>query len=261
MGSVFSSSSQSIDDTMYSMMFLPPIYPNLKKQMDSLSNNKDIKFINLVTSSNDTINLMQVSKPTNSKKWIIFSHGNAALSINYYDLAMKYSNNLNVNSIFYDYPGYGCSTGKPTEDSCFESLSSVVKHLINDMKVDIQDIILIGQSIGTGVVVDYIYKSKWQTPSILISPYTSILDIVSSTSCSSGKIDKFQSLKKIKKIDCPIKIFHGDQDEVINISLGKLLYDELRNKKFKPVWMKGIGHNNIIENIHDYDLMEVINNK
>src|SRR5258705_194298 len=84
----------------------------------------------------------------------------------------------------------------------------------NNMNIEEKNIILIGQSLGTGIVIDYVSKNKWDSPIILISPYKSIISVVCDSSIVKP-IDKFQSLKKIKSITCPVKIFHGKEDKTI----------------------------------------------
>jgi pimeloyl-ACP methyl ester carboxylesterase len=133
---------------------------------------------------------------------------------------------------------------------------------MNSLKVRKENIILMGQSIGTGVVMSYAHKHNWTNPIILVSPYKSIV-AVATNSCSTMTqyIDKFPSLKYIKEMDCPIKIFHGIDDKLIPISHGMDLDDANPNKTFKPTWMEGVGHNGILEIIQTKDLLEVVNYK
>ena len=59
-------------------------------------------------------------------------------------------------------------------------------------------------------------------------------------------------------MDCPIKIFHGTLDKVIPVSHGYDLANARKNKTFEPVWLQGIGHNDMLDNIKTEDLMEVV---
>ena len=116
-----------------------------------------------------------------------------------------------------------------------------------------------GQSLGTGVTIDFVHRNReWTTPIILVSPYKTIVSVVSDTSLRSV-YDKFETINKINNIKCPVKIFHGDNDNVINISHGKQIYEELNQKVFEPTWLAGIGHNDILNAINVEDLMFVIN--
>lgn len=245
-------------------MFQPPSPPH------NIDENRLFNTIKFIDTPNYSIAYLIVL-PANNKtptKYMIFSHGNACDLFGMYEFAKFWANKLNIAVVLYDYPGYGVSNGKPTEQGCYESLTGIVAEI--SKIVNIKDITLVGQSIGTGVVVDQIANNKSLSGAILISPYTSVVaiasDMVSSSSSSlsststflSTPIDKFCSLKKIKNVECPVKIFHGNQDNVINVSHGKELYDKLPNKKFSPVWMEGVDHNNILSKIDLNDIREVI---
>ena len=65
---------------------------------------------------------------------ILYSHGNGE------DLGMIRSqlekiSESGCNVISYDYPGYGLSSGDPTEDGCFESIDSVLSYMITDLGI------------------------------------------------------------------------------------------------------------------------------
>ena len=254
------SSSQKIDDFMHKCMFLPPTKINPKMismvNLDPYANLCQIKNGELI------ISYLQIHKQNNNqKKWLVFSHGNAATIFDYYYYAKQLNNELNVGCVFYDYPGYGFSTGYPTEESCIDTLELVVNHLVTKIQIPKNDIILIGQSIGTGVIVSYAHKHQWTSPIVLISPYKTILSVVLDTSATSltQYIDKFMSLPKIKDLNCPIKIFHGTNDNIVPISHGKALAAACTNKTFDPVWLPGVGHKDILEHIDMEDLFEVVN--
>ena len=199
----------------------------------------------------------------NPSKYIVWSHGNGTDIYDMYLYFTKLCDELNVCVIAYDYVGYGLSENiRPTEKLCYESLETVMKYLLCELKINALDIYLVGHSLGTGVAIDYMSKNNWKTPSILISPYKSICRVVVNTSCVTP-IDKFESNKKLSKIDCPIKIFHGESDELIHISHAVDLYDNLKDKSLSPVWFTGVGHNNMLQWItkdHYTEVLEYISN-
>lgn len=251
-----SDTCSSIENSINSQIFMPPkvdpdhykLYLNSNRSQLLTTNTKDETIISFV-----------VIKPLNVfSKYIIFSHGNGSDIYGMFNYAKKLCDTYNVGCILYDYPGYGLSEGIPTEKGCYSSLESVVNYVKNNMKIDDKNIILVGQSLGTGVVIDYACKHNWNYPIILISPYKSIISVVYDSSITKP-IDKFKSLEKIKIMNCPIKIIHGESDNLIDISHGKTLYDNLNNKRFKPTWIPNVGHNDILNNITYEDLYEVIN--
>ena len=114
-------------------------------------------------------------------------------------------------------------------------------------------ILLVGQSLGTGIVVDYISKqqNKWSNPVILISPYKSIPKIITQYNLIEFLIckNKFCTYDKIIKTICPIKIFHGCIDNLIPISHSEELFELTPNKSIQPTWFDNTGHNDILNKI------------
>jgi pimeloyl-ACP methyl ester carboxylesterase len=249
----------SIDNTLHQLMFMPPdINDNL---VSKIQNDPNVILTSIDTKLSDIkISYLKFNVKSNTKKFIVFSHGNAATIFHYYDYAKKLCADLNVGGIFYDYPGYGLSSGIPTDSNCVWALAKVIEHMIVKMKIPIENIILIGQSIGTGVTMQYAYENAWPGPIILISPYKSIITVGTEiSSCITQYVDKYPSIKYIAELDCPVKIFHGTNDNIIPISHGQALATARKNKAFYPTWLLNIGHNDILENIKIEDLQAVIN--
>jgi len=177
-----------------------------------------------------------------SKKLIIFCHGNAS------DLTMckpfcdKLSQLLKIKAVSFDYRGYGTSVGKPDEDSCYDDLATVVNYYKN------YDIILIGHSLGTGVVVGASYKYKWKYPIVLIAPFKYIIKVVFDK-INLFPIDAFNNESKIKKLKSDILILHGKMDTVINIIHSQVLFNKIKNnKKYNHQYeeLNNCDHDNIL---------------
>ena len=196
---------------------------------------------------------------------IIYSHGNATDIFTGYDLMKYYSKLFDTLVVGYDYCGYGASwifntktnkiNRKPSEELCYKSLEMVIDYCKD--KYNDCNIVLIGQSLGTGVTVHYAQTHEWKQPIILISPYKSITRVIADSAIieSSFAHNKFESYNKIEDLDCPVKIIHGTMDKVIDISHGKYLYGLLK-KPLKPVWKENCGHNDIIIYEDDIDDIE-----
>lgn len=257
MGCILSYPCAKIDNCMHKLMFMPP---PINKYMYDLATDDLSICLTTVKKSNQTISLMIVKPDTPSDKFIVFSHGNAATIYDYYYYGKKLASDLGVNCIFYDYPGYGLSSGTPTDESCVNALEIVVLHMMTTMDISKKNIILIGQSIGTGITTEFAHKYFWLSPIILLAPFKSIVRIATETStCITKYVDKYPSIDYVKVLNCPIRIFHGTQDEIIPFYHGTELAAACRNKTFSPVWLDGIGHNNILDHIDMCDLAEVVN--
>ena len=54
--------------------------------------------------------------------------------------------------------------------------------------------------------------------------------------------DKFNNIAKIRKINCPVLIVHGNDDDLIPVWHGKKLFKKANQPKFN-LWIDGAGHN------------------
>ncbi|VBB17619.1 alpha/beta hydrolase family protein [Yasminevirus sp. GU-2018] len=213
------------------------------------------------------------------RECIVFSHGNGSDILSMRSLCDYWADVFMLDCICYDYPGYGLSVRLddelsttssftssmskpskrtrpktyPTEEGCYNSMKIVMDHLRKEYDV----IYIVGQSLGTGICVDYCAKYAWKTPIVLISPYKSIARVIAD-SCATSAIDSsFNTYEKVDKLKCPVKIFHGDSDTLIHISHGEDIYKALLDKKLSPVWLKNVGHNDILDKITTAHLLEV----
>lgn len=247
MGSLLSiignSKSLNIEGIINDSAFVPP--PRNPNAGDNFNN---IFFVN--SKNGNRISYMHF-KPKNTnlghknKKCIIFSHGNGCDIFTMHDYLMQLYYNLNIDIICYDYQGYGLSEGVPSEQNCYDDITVIVDECKNKLGFEKKNLILVGQSLGTAIVVDYIYKNEWEFPVMLISPFKSIISIVYDSSLLNY-FDRFKSLEKIKNVHCPVKILHGEKDKLIAISHAKTLYRALNNKSLLPVWFANADHINIL---------------
>lgn len=219
----------------------------------------------LTTKNNDKISCAMITplRPGFSlnpnTKYLIYSHGNSSTIESHIGHMVTLSNQLNVVVIEYDYIGYGNSSKKmPTQERCFESLECVVEYVVYNMNIDTKNIYLIGRSLGTGVVIDFISNHKWKTPVILFAPYKSIITTKYDKNFLRG-FDKFVSIEKISDVHCPVKIFHGKLDKTVPFSHGVKIWQSLNNKSIGPTWLENAGHSDIFDYIIPDDYLEILN--
>lgn len=248
-----------IDRRMKQLVFQPPKteYRDILKLNTTRSNLFNTQIKEIVVCG---VHIKPIIRKLN--KCIIMSHGNGCdiytCSPYLYNLSDKYG----IDVICYDYPEYGLTTGTPTEHTCTQCLESVVHYVQNKLNISSKNIILYGQSLGTGVTIDYLSKHhSWKQPVILVSPYKSIPKVVIDYSITDYTFNKytFNSLSKIENIKCPIKIFHGMLDDLIHVDHSKHLYEKLRNKKYKLSLISNADHNNILNKIDDKEILEILN--
>ena len=145
------------------------------------------------------------------------------------------------------YRGYGGNEGKPSEGGFYQDAHAYITHLINN-NVSERDIIIYGQSIGSGVAVQMATKFKNVKALILEAPYTSLPDIAEKQyffiPVRLLMKDKFDNLSKIKKVKAPLLIMHGSEDKIIPASMGQELYKAANDPKEIYIF-DGYGHNDL----------------
>jgi len=168
-----------------------------------------------------------------NKKTVLFFHGNAGeLSARIYKLNKFHD--LDLNFLIISWRGFSGNKGKPTEQGLYKDAQSAVDWL-EERGVSKKDIILYGESLGTGIAVELATKHQY-SGIILESPYTSMIDM--------GKRfypflpirilqkDKYNSLKKLHIIKSPILVLHGKSDTLVPFSMGKKIYDSANEPKY-----------------------------
>ena len=183
-----------------------------------------------------------IEKDLKKYKTILFLHGNAG---NLFNRSYKLNrlNELNLNVLIISWRSFSGNSGKPNETNLYGDAKKAVKWL-NERGVETKNIILYGESLGTGVAVEIGQTNKFNSI-ILESPYTSMI--------KAAKIyypylpvkfllkDKYDSEKKIKNIKTPILIMHGKKDNIVPFYMGKKLF-EIANKPKKFLQIEEDDH-------------------
>ena len=246
-----------INDIVISLLYHPPANTKCKiLKLNYLSNVKIFFITDKKFDPNIKICVCEITPEILlSDKILIFLHGNSFDIYSSYKYLKYLSNNLGIKVLTLDYPSYGLSKGKISELTCNISLEIVMKFYSDKQS----KILLVGYSLGSAIVINYASKYKWNNPIILISPFKSIPRVLYDNILLENLIvnNKYDSYIKISNTICPIKIFHGKEDKLVDISHGYDLYNKLPNKSIKPTWYENIDHNNILNKISldDYTLI------
>jgi abhydrolase domain-containing protein 17 len=212
------------------LIFLPPS-PSYPHDLDGL--------IHLKTGPEEGVAAVHF-KAAAGMPTILYSHGNAE------DLGQStglyqewHGRGLGV--LAYDYPGYGCSPGSPTEASCERAIRAAWDHLIRS-GVPASSIVIVCRSVGGGPGV---WLASHEKPAgvVLISPFTSAFAVPIPFPLLPG--DRFPNLKRIREIKTPLLVIHGENDGVIPVSHGRKLVEAspAADKSFVPIQVA--GHNDL----------------
>jgi len=176
------------------------------------------------------------------EKIILYFHGNAG---NIGDRAHKLSAlaGAGFGVLAISYRGYSGSEGKPSEAGFVRDGEVALQFLRNQGYQD-SDIILFGESLGSGVSVQLAAKTKFYAV-ILESPFSSVVSVAQRQYwfVPVGLIlkDKFESKNFAPLITSPVLIFHGTKDLVVPFVEGQKLFSVINAPK-KFITVDGAGH-------------------
>uniref|UniRef100_M1CIU8 Protein bem46 n=1 Tax=Solanum tuberosum TaxID=4113 RepID=M1CIU8_SOLTU len=206
--------------------FFPPNPPSYgvvmeestgKIKMTEVVQGQDVDILKLETKKGTEIIAMYVRNPA-AKLTVLYSHGNAADLGQMYDLFTELSLHLRVNLMGYDYSGYGQSTGKPSEQNTYADIEAAYKCLEETYGVKEEDIILYGQSVGSGPTVDMGSRLSRLRGLVLHSPILSGVRVLHPVKRTYW-FDIFKNIDKIPLVECPVLIIHVSiHIPIINIS-------------------------------------------
>ncbi|NMO15271.1 alpha/beta hydrolase [Pyxidicoccus fallax] len=146
-----------------------------------------------------------------------------------------------------EYPGYGASPGSPTEDGIYAAAEAGLK-LLRSKGVPAERMVLSGRSLGTGVAVE-MARRGYGSRLMLVSPYTSIVDIASLAfpflPATLLVRDRFDTVSKAPGVNLPVLIIHGERDTLIPVDMGRRLGTRFPKATVETV--PGAGHNDVLE--------------
>ncbi len=182
--------------------------------------------------------------PNPSATWtILFFHGNGG-NISHSLKRLQVFQQLNLQTLIFDYRGYGQSEGFPSEKGLYVDALTMYEYLVQQKGIPPGRMILYGGSLGGGVAIDLATRVP-VAALICEGCFPSIIEI--------GKIaypflpvsllarSRYDSLKKVPHLTMPKLFLHARKDEVVPFELGFRLYQASAEPKtfFE---LKG-GHN------------------
>ena len=193
----------------------------------------DIKKVKIQTSDNIELLGWYHEKNLKDFKTLIYFHGNAG-SLENRIHKLNHFQDMNINFLIIAWRGFSGNKGKPSEQGLYVDGKSAIDWLIKK-GVEEKNLILYGESLGTGVAT-HLAQNRTYAGVILETPFTSMID--------AAKIfypfipvnlllkDKFENYKKIRNINSPILIMHGEADQIVPFSMGRKIYEMANEPKY-----------------------------
>lgn len=198
--------------------------------------------------------------PEDGKATLVYFHGNAG------NMALRLSRvqplaQAGYGVLLAEYRGYGGNPGTPTEDGLYKDGRAYIDWLGRAQGLKPQDMILYGESLGTGVAVQMATEYK-SAGVVLEAPYSSVLDVASARMWFYPFIgwalqDQFRSDQKIRQIHAPLYVAVAGQDRVIAPHFGRALFDAAAEPKTLKVYERA-GHSSLYDHGFGQDLIAFI---
>jgi fermentation-respiration switch protein FrsA (DUF1100 family) len=172
---------------------------------------------------------------------ILFSHGNAEDLGNIAGHLEQFRQH-GFSAMAYDYSGYGTSSGKPTERAALLNVEAAYDYLVSQRGISPDRIIVWGRSIGSGPAV-HLATFRPVAGLVIESGFTSAFRVM--TRVRLLPFDRFDNLRGLERVACPVLVIHGTDDGIIPFRHGQRLFDTAREPKFH-LWVERAGHNNLV---------------
>ena len=188
--------------------------------------NVEVEKVKILTS--DNINLLGWfhKKDLNKFKTIIYFHGNAGNLENRIH-KLNHFKNMDVNFLIIAWRGFSGNKGKPSEKGLYTDANSAILWL-KKMGLTEKDIILYGESLGTGVATEIAQNNDY-AGLVLETPFTSMVEAAKNfypyIPVSLLLKDKYDNQNKIKNINTPLLVMHGEIDQIVPFWMGKKIYE------------------------------------
>ena len=195
--------------------------------------NVNIKKVLIKTSDNIELLSWFHEKDLKKFKTIVYFHGNAGKLENRIH-KLNHFKDMNVNFLIISWRGFSGNSGKPSEQGLYKDGKSAIDWLKN-IGLSENDIILYGESLGTGIAT-HIAQNRNFAGLVLETPFTSMVDAAKNVYpyIPVGILlkDRYENDKKIKHINIPVLVMHGEADQIVPFEMGKKMYELANQPKY-----------------------------
>jgi fermentation-respiration switch protein FrsA (DUF1100 family) len=174
---------------------------------------------------------------------VLFFHGNAG-NISHRLDSLKIFNELNLDTLIFDYRGYGRSQGRVSEKGTYRDAEAAWRFLREEHGIPAAQIVLFGRSLGAAIAA---YVASRHRPGALIleSGFVSVPDMAAAMYpwLPARRLARigYPTGEYLHTASCPVLIVHSRDDEIIPFEQGRKLF-ELAGEPKHFLELRG-GHN------------------
>jgi alpha-beta hydrolase superfamily lysophospholipase len=183
---------------------------------------------------------------------ILFFHGNGEIAADYDKIGSFYTRR-DMHILVVDYRGYGTSDGTPTMSKMLGDAIVIQQSLdkvFEDHGIRPSGIFVMGRSLGSAPAIEVAVNAPPGRLSGLIIDSgfaeTSVLLERLGAPTESQIPDRHNNISKMKRLQVPLLIIHGDLDSLIPSSEASRLLEHANCDEKELLLIHGAGHNSLL---------------
>ena len=192
---------------------------------------------------------------------VLVTNGNGGNLSHRGRLAADLRKALGAGVLLFDYPGYGKSSGKPSEQGCYAAGDAAYHWLTDVQKVPPNRIILCGESLGGGTAVELATRHDHRAL-VLIYTFTSLPAAAKYhfpfLPAHTLMRTRFDNLSKIGRCCRPVFFLHGTDDRVVPFGHSEQLYAAANEPKYL-LRIEGFDHAEVPREVFMPKLVDFLN--
>jgi uncharacterized protein len=206
----------------------------------------DYRDLEFVTEDAERLHGWWIGAEPESLGHLLLCHGNAG-NVGDRVLHAALLTGAGFDVLLFDYRGYGRSSGRPSEDGTYRDARGALACLLEQPGVDPRRVVYLGESLGGAVAVDLALQ---RSPAglVLLSAFTGVraLGRLHYPFIPAALVpDAYPTLRRIRELQAPLLVLHGDRDEIVPLSQGRALFEAAPGSRHMHVF-PGLGHNDLV---------------
>lgn len=177
-----------------------------------------------------------------SERLLLYSHGNGE-DIGDIRPFMEVFQRNGISVLTYDYPGYGTSSGAPSEEGCYAAIDAAFDYATGELGYSSDRIVLYGRSLGGGPATWLAERASF-AGLILDGTFTSTFRVLTEVKLLAW--DRFDNYARLPNIEAPTLILHGTEDRTVPFSHAQKNWEVMNEPKYR-LFVEGAHHGNLIE--------------
>ncbi len=182
--------------------------------------------------------------------YILYFHGNGEVACDHDSIAPLY-NRLGIGLFVADFRGYGRSDGTPTFANMASDAHPIFRFFLETVRSpgSSDQLFVMGRSLGAHSALELASQQPDQISGLIVeSGAYGVSRMASRFGLSPERVEELGDAlsARIRSLELPALIIHGERDSLIPVSAGIELHREIGSEDKRLVIIPGAGHNDIM---------------